>query len=53
MLVLLMEGIYELRPDIHTKFHYDRFSHSKVNKGDTQTDTHRQQDDLMSLLLFF
>jgi hypothetical protein len=53
-----MEGIYELRRwdglrchDIHTKFHEDWFSHSKVDEGDTQT--HRQHGDLISLLLFF
>jgi hypothetical protein len=40
MLVLLIEGIYELRHldglscvDKHTKFHKDLFSHSKVNRG--------------------
>jgi hypothetical protein len=37
--------------DIRTKFHKDCFRHSQVNKGDTQT--HRQQGDLISLLLFF
>jgi hypothetical protein len=52
MLALLMGGIHELRPDIHTKFHYDWVIHSKVDKGDTHTDIHRRQDDLISLLLF-
>jgi hypothetical protein len=54
----LMGGIYEVRlsdgftcQDIHTMFHDDRFRHSKVDKGDTQT--HRQHDDLISLPLFF
>jgi hypothetical protein len=35
------------------KFHKDWFSHSIVHRGDTLTDTHRQQRDLISLLLFF
>jgi hypothetical protein len=39
MLVLLMEGIYKLRLDIHTKFHLDWISHSKVDKGDIHTDS--------------
>jgi hypothetical protein len=42
--------------DIHTKFHKDWFSHSKVNRGkhiQTDTHTHTQHDDLISLFLFF
>jgi hypothetical protein len=41
--------------DIHAKFHEDWFGHSKVNEGDTHTDTrtHRQESDFISLLLFF
>jgi hypothetical protein len=30
---------------------YEAFRHSKFDVGDTQT--HREQDDLISLLLFF
>jgi hypothetical protein len=29
------------------------YGHSKVDGGDTQTYTHRQQSDLISLLYFF
>jgi hypothetical protein len=36
---------------IHAKFNKDWCSHSKVNRGDTQT--HRQLGDSISLLLFF
>jgi hypothetical protein len=60
-------SIYELRIwdgvrcyDIHTKFHKDWFWHSEINwEGDartatqTQTHTHRLEDDFISLLLFF
>jgi hypothetical protein len=61
MLVLLMGEMYELcrsdglrSHDIDTEYHEDWFSHSNVNKGDTHTDTqtHRQQGDLISLFLF-
>jgi hypothetical protein len=55
-----MRGIYEgLRSDglryhdIHTKFHKDWFRHLKVDGADAHTHTHRQQGDLMSLLLYF
>jgi hypothetical protein len=34
-----------------TRFHKDWFSHSKVDRGDSQT--HRQHGDWMSLFLFF
>jgi hypothetical protein len=34
--------------DIHTKFHKDWFRHLKLTGGDTET--HRQQGDLISLL---
>jgi hypothetical protein len=37
---------------IHTKFHKDRFMHSKVDKVG-YTNTHRQHGDCISLLLFF
>jgi hypothetical protein len=37
--------------DIHTKFHKDWSRHLKVYWGDTQT--HRQQGDLISLLSCF
>jgi hypothetical protein len=37
---------------IHTKFHEDWFSYSKVNREDTHADTHRQHGDFLSLLLF-
>jgi hypothetical protein len=37
--------------DIHTKFHKDWFSHSEVDRGDSQT--HKQHGDIISLLLFF
>jgi hypothetical protein len=37
--------------DTYTKFHKDWFMYSKVGRGETQT--HRQQDDLVCLLLFF
>jgi hypothetical protein len=45
-----MGGIYEVRrsDDLHTKFHKDWFSHSKVDRGETQT--HRQHGDRLSLL---
>jgi hypothetical protein len=50
----LMGGIYEVchsdgfrYHDIYTKFYKDWFRHSKVGKKDTQT--HRQDGDLMSL----
>jgi hypothetical protein len=55
-----MRGIYgELGPDgfrchdigLHTKLHKEWFSHSEVDKGDTQT--YRHHDDYISLLLFF
>lgn len=36
---------------IHTKFHIDYFRHSTADKGDTQT--YREQGDLISLLLYF
>jgi hypothetical protein len=36
----------------HTKFHIDWFRHSKVNRG-TYMQTHRQQGDIISLLLFY
>jgi hypothetical protein len=36
---------------MHTKFHKDWFSDSKVDEGDSQT--HTQRGDLISLLLFF
>jgi hypothetical protein len=62
MLVLLM-GVFffKLRRldglrcrDIRTKFHKDCFRHSKVNRGGgMHRHTHRQQVDLISLLLFF
>jgi hypothetical protein len=52
-------GLMEVPPsdgfrchDIHTEFHKDWFRHSKVDcGGDTQT--HRQNGDLINLLLFF
>jgi hypothetical protein len=55
----LMGGIYEVRRwdgfschYIHTKFHNNWFSHSNVNKGDTQT-YRRQHGHRISLLSFF
>jgi hypothetical protein len=56
-----MGGIYEaslcdgLRfHDIHTKFHNDRFRNLKVDKGEfTESQTHRQHGDIISLLVFF
>jgi hypothetical protein len=36
---------------IHTKFHKVWFRHSKVDRGDTHTDT--QQGDLIGLVSFF
>jgi hypothetical protein len=36
-----------------TKFNKDLFRHSKVDRGDAQTDTHTEYGDLISLLLFF
>jgi hypothetical protein len=36
---------------VHTTFNKDSFRHSKADTGDTQT--HRQQGNLISLLLFF
>jgi hypothetical protein len=57
----LMGGIYEVRRcdrlrcnDIYTKFHKDFFRQSEVYKGDTPTDTqtHKEHDDLISLLIF-
>jgi hypothetical protein len=58
VLVLLMGAIYEVRRwdgftwhDIHTKFREDLFRLSKLTGGDTHT--HRQQGDLIILLLFF
>jgi hypothetical protein len=54
----LMGGIYEVRRwdafrchHIHSKFHKESFSHSKVDRVDTQT--HRQHGVLINLLLFF
>jgi hypothetical protein len=51
----LMGGTYKERRsdglrchDNHTKFYNDWFRHSKVDRG-----THKQHDDLTSLLLFF
>jgi hypothetical protein len=51
----LTGGIYEVRRsddltcrDIHTKFYKDWFSHSKVDKGDTQTQ--RQYGNRISLI---
>jgi hypothetical protein len=40
---------------IYILFHKDWFRHSRVVMGDTLTvtQTHRQQDDIISLLLFF
>jgi hypothetical protein len=42
---------------IYTPFHEDQFRRSRVDKEDTHTDTqtytHKQQSDLISLLLFF
>jgi hypothetical protein len=45
LILLLMEGIYEVRPsdglrwhDIHTRVHKDWFRHSKVDRGDIHTD---------------
>jgi hypothetical protein len=40
-------GILKL---IHTRFHKDRFRHSKVNRGRFKD---KQHGDLISLLLFF
>jgi hypothetical protein len=37
--------------DVRTKSHKDWFSHSEVDKGDTQT--HRQHGDCISVVLFF
>jgi hypothetical protein len=55
----LMGGVYKVRRsdgprchDIHIKFHRELFSHSKVDSGG-DTRAHRQQGDLISLLLFF
>jgi hypothetical protein len=53
-----MNYAVEMGPgDLDTKFHIYCFSHSKVNTGDAHTDTqkhtHRQQGDLISLLLHF
>jgi hypothetical protein len=45
MLVLLMGGSYEFAVEmgsdgmLYTKFHKDWFRHSKVVRGETQTDT--------------
>jgi hypothetical protein len=41
--------------DIHTKFDKDLFRHSKVDGGEAfiHIQTHRQQGDPTSLLLFF
>jgi hypothetical protein len=36
---------------IYTEFHKDRFSHSKIDRGDPQT--HRQNGDRISHILFF
>jgi hypothetical protein len=56
MSVLLMGRMYELRRwnwprryDIHTKFHKEWFKYSKF----VREDAHRQQSDLISLLLYF
>jgi hypothetical protein len=57
----LRRGIYEVSRwdwyrcrDIHTKFHKDWISHSKVpRRGYTDTQTHRQYGDRISLRLFF
>jgi hypothetical protein len=38
---------------MYTKFHNDLFRHSDVLVGVTNTGAHRQQGDLISLLLFF
>jgi hypothetical protein len=53
----MMGGIYEVRRwdrlrchDIHTEFLTDWFRHSNV---DTEEYTHRQQGDLISVVLFF
>jgi hypothetical protein len=54
-----MGGIYEVRrsdgPRCHdiTKIHKDWFSHSKLGRGDTNTHTHTQHRDGISLRLFF
>jgi hypothetical protein len=54
----LIAGIYEVPrfdglrcDDVQIKFNKDWFSHSDVDKGDTQTD--RKNGDLISLLLVF
>jgi hypothetical protein len=65
LLVLMMRGIYEVRRlgclrwhDAHTKFNKDRFRQLKVVRGwgihrQAHKQTHRQQGDLIILLLFF
>jgi hypothetical protein len=42
---------YAVEMDSGALYHKDGFSHSKVDKGDTQI--HRQHGDRISLLLFF
>jgi hypothetical protein len=55
----LMGGIYEIHywdelkcHDIHTDLHKDWFRHSKVGGG-IYIQTHRQEGDLINVLLFF
>jgi hypothetical protein len=53
-----MGGIYEVRHcdglrchNTHTKFYKGGFKYSNIVRGDTQT--HREQGDFISLILFF
>jgi hypothetical protein len=39
----LMEGIYEICHDIHTKFHKDWFRHSKVDRKGIHRHTARME----------
>jgi hypothetical protein len=44
---------YTVKIGSGTKFYKDWFSRSKIDGEGVYTDTHRQQGDLISLLLFF
>jgi hypothetical protein len=39
--------------DIHTRFHKERFRHSKIDEGGMHIQTQRQHGDPICLLLFF
>jgi hypothetical protein len=56
----MMGRIYEVRRwdelmchDVHTKFHTERFRHSKVNVGERHSQTHWRLGDSISPLSFF